>query len=90
MNKLRASEPLFRSDKLTIYDTGSGSFVVERYEGDESIMLCSNMSEKETKICKYEKTVDNCDETMYNHIIIMPASSVRVYKKADSGWKQLI
>ncbi|PKM61843.1 MAG: alpha-glycosidase [Firmicutes bacterium HGW-Firmicutes-21] len=90
VNKLRAEEPLFKSKQLRIYDTDNNTFTAERFDNKDCIVICANMSENTVKFGKYEKTVDNCEENMYNHFNDMPAESVRVFKKAENQWKLLI
>ena len=89
VNSLRCAEPLFRADKLLIYQTENEYFAAERSNGSESILILANMSEINTEIDKYEIRVDNYNENVYNHIVIL-AQSVRVLKREDNKWKLLM
>lgn len=90
VNRLRAEEPLFKSEKLRILSTEKETFAVERYFGNNSIFLVSNMSKTETVIPLDKKSIDNAENIEYNHNAVMPPESIRVYKKADDTWTSLL
>jgi glycosidase len=95
VNRLRLQEPLFKADELTIYESESGCFVCERYDGKNarSLALIANLSDKYLKFEIYNKTVDNNGQLKYNTFITtlgVPAQNVRIFRKADNTWTLLI
>lgn len=82
VNKLRASEPLFRSDELKAASVADGVVRVDRINGAQRMITVANMSDTEYELNVQTPSVNLISGDVYTDKVTVPAKNVVLIKNA--------